>query len=178
MFVFWHDQRRELSHKDKHCFSCQRLELLRLLPCVSLAALEVCEPKHRATVGILIGLPWALGTMAWGGMAYLIRDWRWLQFAVSFPNLLVFLPLLWVSDSRMYMLLYLLAINSSSLSQNPYSRVSNIVAASWTNPRGGWSCEATTIAPTAPSTRLPDGTTPPSRQRMNSAPLWWISRKR
>ncbi|XP_063591453.1 organic cation transporter protein-like [Penaeus indicus] len=60
-------------------------------------AMEVCEPKHRSTVGILIGLPWALGTMWWGMMAYFIRDWRWLQLAVSLPTLLVF-PFLYMLD--------------------------------------------------------------------------------
>ncbi|XP_047493242.1 solute carrier family 22 member 20-like isoform X2 [Penaeus chinensis] len=60
-------------------------------------AMEVCEPKHRSTVGILIGLPWALGTMWWGMMAYFIRDWRWLQLAVSLPTLLVF-PFLYMMD--------------------------------------------------------------------------------
>lgn len=62
-----------------------------LLPYVT--ALEVCEPRHRAAVGILTGLPWALGTMAFGGAAFAIRDWRYLQLAVSLPILLIFPPL-------------------------------------------------------------------------------------
>ncbi|XP_076058569.1 uncharacterized protein LOC143035587 [Oratosquilla oratoria] len=60
-------------------------------------ALEVCEPRLRAIVGITIGLPWALGTVACGVLGYLIRDWRWLQLAISVPSL-VFLPTLWFLD--------------------------------------------------------------------------------
>ncbi|KAK7085486.1 hypothetical protein SK128_011584, partial [Halocaridina rubra] len=52
--------------------------------------MEVCEMRIRSFVGILTALPWAFGTMAWGAMAYLIRDWRYLQLAVSLPNLIIF----------------------------------------------------------------------------------------
>ncbi|XP_068213840.1 organic cation transporter protein-like [Palaemon carinicauda] len=48
-------------------------------------ALEVCELKWRSFVGILVALPWAIGIMAWGGMAYLIRDWRMLQLSAALP---------------------------------------------------------------------------------------------
>ncbi|KAK8381988.1 hypothetical protein O3P69_015172 [Scylla paramamosain] len=67
-------------------------------------ALEVCEPKHRGTVGILTGLPWALGTMAFGGVAYFIRDWRWLQLAVSLPNVLIFPALYFMDESPRWLI--------------------------------------------------------------------------
>ncbi|KAK8731693.1 hypothetical protein OTU49_007421 [Cherax quadricarinatus] len=67
-------------------------------------ALEVCEPKHRALVGILTGLPWALGTMLWGALAYCIRDWRWLQAAVSFPILLILIPIYFLDESPRWLI--------------------------------------------------------------------------
>ncbi|XP_045137667.1 organic cation transporter protein-like [Portunus trituberculatus] len=67
-------------------------------------AMEVCEPKHRGTVGILIGLPWALSTMAFGGVAYFIRDWRWLQLAVSLPNVLIFPALYFMDESPRWLI--------------------------------------------------------------------------
>lgn len=62
----------------------------------SLPALEVCEVKYRSVVGILTGLPWAFGTMAWGCVASQVRDWRWLQLYVTLPFILVVPLLLWV----------------------------------------------------------------------------------
>ncbi|XP_042242972.1 organic cation transporter protein-like isoform X1 [Homarus americanus] len=60
-------------------------------------AMEMTKRKYRALVGTLIFFPWGLGTILWGGNAYLIREWRWLQLAVSLPALL-FLPSLWFMD--------------------------------------------------------------------------------
>ncbi|XP_066955192.1 organic cation transporter protein-like [Macrobrachium rosenbergii] len=59
--------------------------------------MEICAPAARSTVGVLFALPWAFGTVIWGGLAYFIRDWRWLQFAVSLPTVILF-PALWYID--------------------------------------------------------------------------------
>ncbi|KAG7167690.1 Organic cation transporter protein-like 24, partial [Homarus americanus] len=67
-------------------------------------ALEVCEPRHRATMGILTGMPWALGTMLWGGAAYAIRDWRWLQLAASLPSVLMFPALYYLDESPRWLI--------------------------------------------------------------------------
>lgn len=60
-------------------------------------AVEITDPKVRSVVGIMQFLPWAFGTIAWGGVAYLQRSWRYLQLAVSLPGLLL-LPVLWFMD--------------------------------------------------------------------------------
>nr|XP_053633558.1 organic cation transporter protein-like [Cherax quadricarinatus] len=60
-------------------------------------ALEVTEPKHRSVVGIMLSLPWAVGTMAWGGVAYLVREWHWLQLIITLPSFAM-LPALWFLD--------------------------------------------------------------------------------
>ncbi|XP_071547679.1 organic cation transporter protein-like [Panulirus ornatus] len=60
-------------------------------------AMEVCEPRHRSIVGIILGFPLALGTIGWAGLAYLLRDWHWLQLAISLPGVFLF-PALWFLD--------------------------------------------------------------------------------
>lgn len=67
------------------------------IPTFYTLTMEVTEMRLRSFVGILTALPWAFGTMSWGGMAYFIRDWRTLQLAVSLPNLILF-PVLYFMD--------------------------------------------------------------------------------
>ncbi|KAK3876175.1 hypothetical protein Pcinc_018997 [Petrolisthes cinctipes] len=60
-------------------------------------AVEVAEPRRRAALGLSIYLVWAASLIAWGGLGYLLREWRLLQFVGSIPGLL-FLPMLWLLD--------------------------------------------------------------------------------
>ncbi|XP_071547082.1 organic cation transporter protein-like [Panulirus ornatus] len=59
--------------------------------------MEVTELKMRSAIGMLQFLTWSMGTMLWGGFAYFVRDWRWLQLTVSLPGLLFF-PIFWLLD--------------------------------------------------------------------------------
>ncbi|XP_037786417.1 organic cation transporter protein-like [Penaeus monodon] len=75
------------------------------LPTFYILAMEVCEPRMRSFVGVLTALPWAAGTMAWGGVAYLIRDWRTLNLVVSLPNLVIFPALYLMDESPRWMII-------------------------------------------------------------------------
>lgn len=60
-------------------------------------SMEVCVPNLRPTVGILLALPYAIMMIGIALMAYLIRDWRWLQMAGSAPCIFL-LPLVYFVD--------------------------------------------------------------------------------
>lgn len=70
------------------CFSLCTLYVL---------SLEICEVKNRSLFGIFAGLPWAVGVMGFGCIAYFIRDWRTLQLTVALPFLLL-LPVIYLLD--------------------------------------------------------------------------------
>lgn len=61
--------------------------------CLCVSVMEVMGPKLRSLAGMVFYIPWSLGVVAWGGYAYLLRDWRMLQLTVSLTGLL-FLPVL------------------------------------------------------------------------------------
>jgi len=52
--------------------------------CVNNAGMEITGEKWRTFVGINLQAVFALGYMALSGFAYEWRDWRYLQFAISF----------------------------------------------------------------------------------------------
>ncbi|XP_050712093.1 organic cation transporter protein-like isoform X1 [Eriocheir sinensis] len=59
--------------------------------------IEVMEPKLRTACGFVFYNAWALSLVLYGGLGYLIRDWRVLQTVVTLPGLLL-LPALWFLD--------------------------------------------------------------------------------
>ncbi|KAG0714905.1 Solute carrier family 22 member 13 [Chionoecetes opilio] len=59
--------------------------------------MEVMEPKRRTFAAFGINTVWGVTVMLYGGLGYLIRDWRILQTAATLPGLLI-LPALWVID--------------------------------------------------------------------------------
>ncbi|KAG0715098.1 Solute carrier family 22 member 13 [Chionoecetes opilio] len=59
--------------------------------------MEVLEPKRRTFAAFGIITVWGVTVMLYGGLGYLIRDWRILQTAATLPGLLTFPPL-WVID--------------------------------------------------------------------------------
>ncbi|XP_018009367.1 organic cation transporter protein [Hyalella azteca] len=50
---------------------------------------EFVGAKYRTTLGMLIPVPFSVGEAATGVLAYFIRDWRYLQAAVTVPALLL-----------------------------------------------------------------------------------------
>ncbi|XP_070420745.1 solute carrier family 22 member 20 [Equus przewalskii] len=52
---------------------------------------EWMPTRGRTVAGVLLGYSFTLGQLILAGVAYLIRPWRWLQFAVSVPFLVFFL---------------------------------------------------------------------------------------
>ncbi|XP_015267426.1 PREDICTED: solute carrier family 22 member 6-A-like [Gekko japonicus] len=68
------------------------------LNCVSLS-IEWTPMQSRATVSTVTGYGYSIGQFVLAGMAFTIRDWRWLQLAVSFPYLAFFLYGWWFTES-------------------------------------------------------------------------------
>ncbi|XP_004618468.1 solute carrier family 22 member 20 [Sorex araneus] len=66
---------------------------------------EWMPTRGRTVAGILLGYSFTLGQLVLAGVAYVIRPWRWLQFAVSLPYLVCFLYSWWLPESSRWLLL-------------------------------------------------------------------------
>ena len=55
---------------------------------VSMAATELVGPKYRVVAGFVIQSFYSVGYMSLAGIAYFIRDWRYLEVAITAPALL------------------------------------------------------------------------------------------
>ncbi|XP_064359233.1 solute carrier family 22 member 6-A-like [Dromaius novaehollandiae] len=75
-----------------------------VLNTVSLS-LEWMPTGARAIVGTMMGYCYSLGQFLLAGVAYAIRDWRWLQLAVSLPFFVFFLYSWWLTESARWLLM-------------------------------------------------------------------------
>ncbi|XP_028370066.1 solute carrier family 22 member 20-like [Phyllostomus discolor] len=67
---------------------------------------EWMPTRGRTLAGALLGFSFTLGQLILAGVAYLIRPWRWLQFAVSVPFLVFSLYSWWLPESSRWLLLH------------------------------------------------------------------------
>ncbi|KAM4723066.1 solute carrier family 22 member 6-A-like [Rhinophrynus dorsalis] len=67
--------------------------------------LEWTPPKGRTLMGTLFAYSFTCGQLLLAGLAYGIRDWRWLQFTVSAPFYLFFLYSWFVPESARWLIL-------------------------------------------------------------------------
>ncbi|GFS61151.1 organic cation transporter protein [Nephila pilipes] len=56
--------------------------------------IEMVSPAYRSMVGVAINFGWCLAFISLPGVAWIIRDWFWLQLAVTLPKLL-FISVFW-----------------------------------------------------------------------------------
>ncbi|KAM3919832.1 solute carrier family 22 member 6-A-like [Leptodactylus fuscus] len=66
---------------------------------------EWVPTKVRTITGTLAGYSYTVGQLVLAGLAYGIRDWRWLQLCVSLPFLIFFLYSWWFPESARWLVL-------------------------------------------------------------------------
>ncbi|XP_034280328.1 solute carrier family 22 member 6-B-like [Pantherophis guttatus] len=94
---------------------------------ISLNSVSLCmewiPSKYRAIVGTINGYSYTTGQFILAGMAYLIRDWRWLQLAVSLPYFVFFLYSWFFVESARWL----------AISGNQEKAVRGLKKAAWIN---------------------------------------------
>lgn len=56
-----------------------------------LVGMELVGPSKRMWAGIVVEYFFAIGLLVLAGVAYGLRDWRYIEMAVAFPNVLYLL---------------------------------------------------------------------------------------
>ncbi|XP_063802213.1 solute carrier family 22 member 20-like [Pseudophryne corroboree] len=67
--------------------------------------LEWMPKRGRTLAGNFFGFSYSLGQIVLAAVAYKIRDWRWLQFAVSAPFCIFFIYSWWLPESARWLIL-------------------------------------------------------------------------
>ncbi|CAL4068129.1 unnamed protein product, partial [Meganyctiphanes norvegica] len=67
-------------------------------------AMEMVVPQQRTVWGLVLFLPWCVGTSMWGLLGYLIREWRYLQLASTLPYIILIPALWWMNESPRWLL--------------------------------------------------------------------------
>ncbi|CAH2325227.1 solute carrier family 22 member 20-like [Pelobates cultripes] len=67
--------------------------------------LEWTPPKGRTVVGTLFAFSFTVGQIGLAGLAFAIRDWRWLQFTVSAPYYFFFLYSWTIPESARWLII-------------------------------------------------------------------------
>lgn len=86
----WAYLRKDIISTAKH-LSCMYSDILQYILLPYTTVMEITEVKRRSLIGIQQFTLWTLGAMLYPAWAYFIREWRWLQTAVTLQCLL-FLP--------------------------------------------------------------------------------------
>ncbi|XP_029925843.1 solute carrier family 22 member 7-like [Myripristis murdjan] len=66
--------------------------------------IEWVDVEHRAFIGVIGGMAWAVGNMLLAAFAYLVNDWRMLIMTVSAPLGLAVLTWWWIPESARWLL--------------------------------------------------------------------------
>ncbi|KAH0622775.1 hypothetical protein JD844_025431 [Phrynosoma platyrhinos] len=66
--------------------------------------LEWVDLHHRTISGVITSIFWSFGNMLLALIAYLVRDWRWLLFAVTLPCVVGIVSVWWLPESARWLL--------------------------------------------------------------------------
>ncbi|KAJ8361575.1 hypothetical protein SKAU_G00181000 [Synaphobranchus kaupii] len=69
-----------------------------------LASVEWFDVKHRTFAGIIVSLDWSIGNIILSGIAYFVKDWRWLVVATTSPLFLSVILWWWLPESARWLM--------------------------------------------------------------------------
>ncbi|XP_033737447.1 organic cation transporter protein-like [Pecten maximus] len=74
------------------------------IACIKIIAIEMVGPSWRALAGISTEIAFCVGEVILCGLAYYIRDWRYLQLAISAPGVILLLYWFVLPESTRWLL--------------------------------------------------------------------------